>query len=155
MPSLPQEVTVRLATESDLPRIVAHYGPGGGDSPWDPFADLDRLRRTARSGLLIAELDGEYVGFLYWYEARRPWYAPEVDRYARISDLHIVPSAQGKGAGRALLREAVAQIRSAGIGDIFLETDEDNVRAQNLYRREGFERVTPGVIRFRLRASPP
>ena len=143
-------LVIRIATDDDLRSIVAHYGPGGADSPWDPFGDLERIRRIPRGGLLIAELAGGYVGFAFWYEARKPWYAPEVDRYARISDLHIMPDAQSKGIGRALLREALRRIRAAGIGTVFLETDENNGRAQKLYQSEGFVKVAPSVLRFRL-----
>ena len=142
-------LTVRAASDADLQSIVAHYGPGGGDSPWDPFANLKRIQRIPRYGLLVADSGGTYMGFLYWYEGRKPWYAPDVDRYARISDLHIVPAGQGKGIGRALLRGALARIRAEGITTVFLETDENNVRAQRLYQSEGFTRVAPGVVRFR------
>jgi ribosomal-protein-alanine N-acetyltransferase len=139
-----------VATDADLHSIVAHYGPGGGDSPWDPFVEVDRVQRIPRQGLLVAELEGEYAGFIFWYEARKPWYAPAVDRYARISDLHILPAFQGRGIGRALIREALARIHAAGIETVFLETDENNERAQKLYEGEGFVSVAPGVVRFRL-----
>jgi [ribosomal protein S18]-alanine N-acetyltransferase len=142
--------SIRVANDSDLRSIVAHYGPSGGDSPWDPFADQDRIQRIPRQGLLVAETDGKYAGFIFWYEARKPWYAKDVDRYARISDLHIVPAFQGRGIGRALIRDALARIRAAGIETVFLETDEDNARARSLYESEGFVRVAPSVIRFRL-----
>jgi len=129
---------------------VAHYGPGGGDSPWDPFADVNRIQRIPRQGLLVAETEGTYAGFIFWYEARKPWYAEEVERYARISDLHIVPAFQGRGIGRALIRGALSRIRAGGIATVFLETDENNERAQSLYESEGFVRVAPSVVRFRL-----
>jgi len=142
-------LVIRTATDADLRSIVAHYGPGGGDSPWDPFADLDRIERVSRAGLLVAELDGRYAGFLFWYEGRQPWYAPAVDRYARISDLHVVPVAQRKGVGRSLVREALRRIRGAGIETTFLETDENNTRARALYESEEFVSVTPSVLRYR------
>lgn len=146
-------LVIRVATDADLPSIVAHYGPGGGESPWDPFADLDRIQRVPRSGLLVAVLDGAYAGFLYWYEGRKPWYAPDVDRFARVSDLHVVPVVQGKGVGRALLRKALARIRDAGIETVFLETDEENARARRLYESEGFVTVAPTIVRYRRRAG--
>jgi ribosomal protein S18 acetylase RimI-like enzyme len=147
-----QGLVVRTARDSDLTAIVAHYGPGGGDSPWDPFADIERIRRIPRGGLLAAVNDGTYAGFLFWYEARKPWYDPTADRYARISDLHIVPSFQGKGIGRALLRDALRRIREAEIPDVFLQTDEDNVRARGLYEREGFTSFAK-VLRYRLKSA--
>ena len=145
-----ERAKIRVATEEDLKSIVSHYAPGGGDSPWDPFADLERIRGIPRRGLNVALLSGRYVGFLFWYEARNPWYAPDVKRYARISDLHILPAARRKGIGRALMQDALSQIRAAGIPTVFLETDTNNARAQSLYRSEGFVTTPPGAIRFRL-----
>jgi len=147
MPS--SSLVIREATEADLASIVAHYAPGGSDSPWDPFADLQRVRAVLGPGLLVAEWEGIYAGFLFWYESRRPWYAPNVERYARISDLHIVPAAQGKGVGRTLLRDALSRIRSSSIDTVFLETDETNARARRLYEGEGFVSVAPAVVRYR------
>jgi ribosomal protein S18 acetylase RimI-like enzyme len=147
-------LVIRTASDGDLKFVVDHYAPGGGDSPWDPFVNLERIQRIPRAGLMVAESDGTYAGFLYWYEGRKPWYAPSVDKYARISDLHILPASQGKGLGRALLRDALRRISEAGIETVFLETDEDNTRARGLYESEGFVRVAPGVARFRRQSGP-
>lgn len=147
-------IDVRTAEDEDLRAIVSHYGPGGGDSPWDPFADLDRIRRIPREGLLVA-LDGRtYAGFLYWYEARKPWYDPAVERCARISDLHIVPAHQGQGIGRRLLSETLRRIREKEIRIIYLETDENNARAQRLYESAGFASFDR-VVRYRVSLGAP
>lgn len=143
------EVEVRSAHDPDLRSIVAHYGPGGGDSPWDPFAALERIQRIPREGLLVAVLGNRYAGFLYWYEGRKPWYDPSVERFARISDLHVLPEFQGKGVGRALLREALRRIEEKAVPVIYLETDEDNERARALYETAGFSQFAR-VVRYRL-----
>lgn len=143
-------LNIRTATDADLRSIVDHYGPGGGDGPWDPLVSIELIQRIPRRNLLVAELDGAYAGFAFWHEAWKPWYAPEVNHCARISDIHVVAMAQGKGLGRVLLRETVATIRSEGIPTVFLETSEDNVHAQSLYESEGFVRVSPCDLRYRL-----
>lgn len=141
---------VRTATDQDLKTIVAQYAYSEGMSPWHPFANLERIRRLPRRGLLVAEHEGKYAGYLFWYEARRPGYDSRVDRFARISDLYLHPSAQGMGIGRVFLREALRRIRGAGIDTVFLETDEDNVRARRLYESEGFVAFAK-VFRYRLK----
>ena len=151
MGSSPSALIVRTAHDDDLESIVAHYGPGGGDSPWDPFADNTRIRSVPREGLLVATLDGKYAGFLFWYEARKLWYDPTVDRYARITDLHVVTALRRRGIGRALLREALRRVRDAGIYDVFLETDDDNPPARNLYESEGFVGIANRVTRYHFR----
>ena len=83
------------------------------------------------------------------YEGRCPGYDKAVDRFARISDLYLHPSAQGKGIGRAFLKEVLEPIRGAGIDTVFLETDENNVRARKLYESEGFVAFAK-VLRYKL-----
>jgi hypothetical protein len=55
-------ILVRQASPADLTNIVCHYG--AGDSPWDPFADLAKLQRIPLEGLIVAEVEGQYAGFL-------------------------------------------------------------------------------------------
>jgi ribosomal protein S18 acetylase RimI-like enzyme len=142
---------IRTASDDDLASVVAHYGAGGGDSPWDPFADSVRIRSVPRRGMLVAVLDGTYAGFLFWYEGRKLWYDPSVDRYARITDLHVVAKLRRRGVGRALLREALHRVHEEGIDDVFLETDDDNVQARGLYETEGFVGLPSHVARYHLR----
>lgn len=150
MATPPLTLLVRSATDLDLQTIVAQYVSAGGVTPWHPFASLDRIRRLPRKGLLVAEYDGRYAGFLFWYEGRRPGYDKTVDRFARISDLYLHPSAQGKGIGRAFLREALRRIRETGIDTVVLETDEGNARARRLYESEGFVAFAK-VLRYKLK----
>ena len=51
----------------------------------------------------------------------------------------VHPSAQGRGIGKALLKEAIAFARSCGYASLFLWTIDDLKAALHLYRREGFE----------------
>lgn len=149
-----EELIVRVASDADLGTVVAQYAGGGVDTPWHPFSDPERIRRLPRQGLLVAEKDGRYAGFLFWYEGRRPWFDPTTRRYARISDLYIHPRFQGEGVGRAFLREALGRIRAEGIDTVYLETDEDNRRARHLYESEGFSAMGR-VVRYRLRWDGP
>lgn len=149
-------VVVRVANDQDLRTIVAQYAVGSSDTPWHPFSDLERIQRLPRKGLLVAEQDGRYAGFLFWYEGHQAWFDRRATRYARISDFYLHPAFQGKGLGRIFLREALRQIHAEGIDTVFLETEEDNTRARHLYESEGFE-VFDKVLRYRLRRNrrPP
>ena len=147
---LPDGVVIRVATDQDLRTIVAQYAPGGGDTPWHPFSDIDRIRRLPRKGLLIVEKDGHYVGFLFWYEGHRPWFDRTTRRYARISDLYLHPAFQGSGFGLGFLREALCMIRAVWFDTVFLASVEVNARARHLYETEGFAAYGT-VVRYRLR----
>jgi hypothetical protein len=58
-------------------------------SDLDQFAGIERLRRLPLDGLLVAELDLDVIGFLYWFRHRRPFFDPEVEEYASIQELHV------------------------------------------------------------------
>jgi len=64
--------------------------------------------------------------------------AREAGGEAEILSIGVVPQARGRGVGRALLRGVIDRLRYRGVGDLFLEADEGNDPALQLYRRLGF-----------------
>ena len=57
---------------------------------------------------------------------------------ADVQTIGVAPGAQGRGIGRALLREL---LRAGGNRTVHLEVRTDNAAAIALYESEGFERV--------------
>jgi ribosomal protein S18 acetylase RimI-like enzyme len=54
----------------------------------------------------------------------------------------VASTARGRGIGRLLVAEALTRIATAGIVEIvYLMVRADNLKAQELYRHAGFERV--------------
>ena len=72
----------------------------------------------------VAELDGEVVGFVAYADAEVTW-------------LYVHPDAQHRGAGRALLRTALAHAADAGASEVEV-TVLDGGPARGLYDSEGF-----------------
>lgn len=68
------------------------------------------------------------------------------------SHLHVdlLPEAQGRGHGRALIRRLLAELAGAGSTGVHLGVDPANQRAAGFYRRVGFHEVArrPGVTYF-------
>ena len=62
---------------------------------------------------------------------------------AYLSLLAVAPGAQGHGAGRSLLRAAVAEAARAGHDRCLLHALDDNEPALRLYRSAGFRAVGP------------
>jgi len=60
---------------------------------------------------------------------------------AEILTLAVVPSARGRGHGRALVRAAAHHAAGLGASALFLEVADDNIAAQALYRGAGFAPV--------------
>jgi len=120
------------------PFRVVRRGPGYG-AKYVAFA-----RRTVasnRGSVLIAEQDGEPVGFVASYvRPRNPIRELELRprRQGFIMDLYVVPEARGRGVGTALLRAARRRLVRAGCTHLWLDVFVPNRRAHALYRRLGF-----------------
>jgi ribosomal protein S18 acetylase RimI-like enzyme len=130
-------ITVRTAQPEDLAAVARQYG-AVGETPWDPFISADRLAGLPLEGLLIAEKDGEYAGFLYWFEGRKPWFDKGADRYARLEELHVRPEFQGWGVAQRLVDRFLRDVTERGIPLLYVATDETNSAAQHIYERSGF-----------------
>ncbi|GAA2232089.1 MULTISPECIES: GNAT family N-acetyltransferase [Kitasatospora] len=105
-----------------------------GDGLLEERREVWAIRLTADYGepartplLLIAERDGETVGFAYL--------VPQSDGGRVLLDnLHVRPGLTGGGIGRTLLREALARTAHA---PLYLEVLRGNTRAVAFYEREG------------------
>ena len=92
----------------------------------------------------LALRDGYY---LVAFPVGRP---EQIDAYAGLFAPHRAPSADVQtiavadharrgGLGRVLMTQLIAEARSRGAEEVFLEVRADNESAQNLYRSLGFE----------------
>ena len=144
-------ITIRPATASDEPAL----GRFGGalmrqhhDADPQRFIQVDRpeagygrflvSRLTdSESVVLVAERSGEVVGYVFaalegtsWMDLRGPC--------GFVHDIYVDEAARGEGAGRELLRAAVAWIHSNGRTQVVLWTKTKNEHAKNLFRTLGF-----------------
>ncbi|MFN3218113.1 MAG: GNAT family N-acetyltransferase [Acidimicrobiales bacterium] len=62
-----------------------------------------------------------------------------------IQRLAVTPEVHGRGLGTALLVDALRWLRRRGAHAAFVNTQDDNIRATELYRRHGFEPVPGGL----------
>jgi ribosomal-protein-alanine N-acetyltransferase len=62
-----------------------------------------------------------------------------------ISDLWVDPNTQGKGIGSALLNELMDRMRADGLTRARIEVAQANLRAIDLYVRQGFRETWRGV----------
>ena len=121
------EISLQPATGPDVPLVVSLLERGFG---WSGPDDLgDRLERTA-----LVELRGAVVGTLFLER--------DDDEEASIFGFVIEPSLQGRGIGRAALRQACEQLLADGARRVSLDVDVANDRALGLYTSIGFTPVT-------------
>jgi len=57
---------------------------------------------------------------------------------ATLMDICVVPTEQGKGYGKVLLNQFLAQAKKLGTTKVFLEVRAKNITAQMLYMNAGF-----------------
>ncbi|MFZ9951291.1 MAG: GNAT family N-acetyltransferase [Vulcanococcus sp.] len=138
-------LTIRDATESDLPRILEIYNASipAGRSTADtrPIRVEDRLdwfRRfdPSRRPIWVAELDGQVVGCVYltsFYGGR-----PAYDATAEIST-YIAPEHQRRGIGLLLKQRMIEACPRLGVANLLSLYFDHNEATQRLNDRLGFE----------------
>ncbi len=115
--------------------IVEDYARGN-TGPLNPFTSVDRLRQIPLRGLLVAEVNGKYAGFLYWYAADNPILDSGVGKYASIAEVHVKKEFWKTNTGLRLLGRALKEIDKEGVSAIY--TDASNNSLLGLYESVGF-----------------
>ncbi len=138
-------VRIRLAVERDADAIRTIYNRQVLESTATTDLaprSLDEQRRwlSERSGahaVMVAELDGEIVGFASLSPYRdRPAYRSTVEDSVYVVDAH-----QGKGVGRALLAELLVVAQRHGFHSVVARVVGDHAVSRQLHTSLGFELV--------------
>ncbi len=144
-------VTYRTATVDDLEAIGAiarHIWTMGltkrledrfgrlGDKSWDEWTgeDIVRAVRGALPRCLVAECDGEVVGWVSWS-------VNDARGQGQIGYNGVAPVARGLGIGTALVQRALAELRTAGckVAIVVTGLDDGHAPARRVYEKCGFE----------------
>lgn len=67
-----------------------------------------------------------------------------------VRDLFVVPAARHRGVARALLAHVAREARAAGAHRLSLQTETSNVRAIELYAKNGFDVLTDVAVMDRM-----
>jgi len=87
--------------------------------------------------VLVAERDGEVVGYCYAALEPRSWKDLR-DAAGFIHDVIVDESARGQGVASALIRETLAWMKHKGSPRVVLSTAEANPTARAIFARLGF-----------------
>jgi ribosomal protein S18 acetylase RimI-like enzyme len=130
---------VRLSRRLGPERSVVFGSPEDGEAVlaidaacFEPFWRFDRrvLTRLARTDRLLMARDGDrVVGYAL---------AGLTGRDGRLGRIAVTPEARGRGIGRALLMDALAELVRQGAQRVVLVAEPDNGPALRLYRSVGF-----------------
>ena len=141
---------IRPSLDSDIPAITAiythHVLHGTGTFETTPPTEQDMAARRAdvlSKGLpyLVIETADGVSGFAYcnWFKPR-PAY-----RFSAEDSIYLVPAAAGKGLGRLLLEELMAQAERAGVRKLIAVIgDSANLGSVGVHKACGFGHV--GVL---------
>ena len=141
---------IRPSRDEDLDaitRIYAHHvlhGTGTFETT-PPTRDEMAGRRADVLGQglpwLVIEVDGQVMGYAYgnWFKPR-PAY-----RYSVEDSIYMAPESAGKGLGKLLLTELLAQCERAGVRKVMAVIgDSANAGSIGVHKALGFEQV--GVV---------
>ncbi len=136
----PAATTLRGFRPDDADGVVAVNAAAFAEHPEQGAMDRAEFdERAAQSwfdpeGLIVAERDGEVVGF-HWTKTH-----PTVGGQPAHGEVYVIgvaPSMQGSGLGATLLAAGIEHLRSHGLGEVALYVESDNP-AVRLYERLGF-----------------
>ena len=122
-------MVIRPFAEADVPGILA-IEQACAEFPWSENQFLSSVAAGHYCGQL--EVDGEIIGFSI--------FSLVVDE-ACLLDIAVLPRYQGRGYGRQLLSQGLAQMQALGASSCYLEVRVSNLSAQALYKSMGFEVV--------------
>ncbi|TDQ51425.1 ribosomal protein S18-alanine N-acetyltransferase [Actinorugispora endophytica] len=126
------EPVLRPMAAEDVPAVMALERELFPGDAWSEGMLRDELAQPDRY-YLVAETGAPGVA---GYAGLRA-VPPEGD----VQTMAVAPDRWGRGIGRALLAGLLAEAGRRAVTDVFLEVRSDNPRAQDLYRRFGFEEI--------------
>ena len=138
-------IAIRVARPSDAAAIATIYMPYVTDTvisfemaPPDKAEMANRLAKTlARFPWLVAESDGEVVGYAYAEQLRdRPAY-----RFTCENSIYVRADRVGQGLGKALLRELCERCESLGFRQMIAVIGGGEPSSIALHQSCGFEVV--------------
>lgn len=126
---------VRNLHDEALNEVGAHLGNGA----WD--ADLDAVESVyLQDGgeFLVGLFDGKVVAM---GALRRT-----SDGRAQVTRMRVAPGLQAKGIGQSLLDRLHGRAAELGYAALHLDTTVQQVAAQRLYEKNGYEKVGRGTV---------
>jgi len=131
-----KSIKIRSVNEEDLPILVIlaeEFMPREANSQ-TRVTTLKQALRNPDYELLVAELEGEIIGFM------DQWIIHDFTHGAKhsyIHNLYVSSKHRRKGIASKLLQEAMKNAENMGVSEIHVTTRFDNKPAINLYRKHG------------------
>ena len=143
-------MTLRLATPHDVPDLLAVLSrvvalmQAEGNFQWDTtYPNAAVLEADiANAQLWVAQIDGQPAGFSAITTDQEPTYAEvgwDITEPAIVTHrLAVDPRFRGRGAGKALLKQAEVVATERGISVLRIDTNTQNQATQRLFPAAGY-----------------
>lgn len=107
-----------------------------------------KARIINKESVIFIAFDGEHsVGFVQLYPS---FSSVSMMRSWVLNDLYVKEQFRGKGAGEKLIHKAIQFAKETGAKGVMLETGKENLNAQRLYEKIGFDRESNYFYYFSL-----
>ena len=145
---------IREARRGDLEEIVALLADDEIGRTREEVADalpsayaeaFDEIAADPRNRVLVAEVDGAVGAVLQLTLTRYLTYRG--GRRGQIEGVRVAPHARGRGIGRRLVEQAVAEAEAEGCHLVQLTTDKRRTEARTFYESLGFVASHEGMKR--------
>jgi ribosomal protein S18 acetylase RimI-like enzyme len=124
----------RAEDEARVLELLSLIPANAGLSPADIQAAGQRFRESLAMDVLVAEMDGQVVGFLALS------FIPGLSGLrALIDDLAVDPSYRRQGIGAALVEAATQRADQRGATHLLVDTAKGDAAARDFYQACGFE----------------
>ncbi|GAA4179447.1 ribosomal protein S18-alanine N-acetyltransferase [Streptosporangium oxazolinicum] len=124
---------LRQMTADDLPAVMEVERKTFPADAWSEGMLRGELNDQPRTRhYVVALVDGVIVGYAGLAAA---------GDQADVQTIAVLTEWRGSGVGGAMLTELLAEAARRGAGSVFLEVRADNLGAQAVYDRFGFERI--------------
>ena len=138
-----KETIVREAKEEDLAALEALVGElleaVGKEEGLDREGAAEKCRllvRDPRSYVLVAQVEGEIVGFINFTTRSTILHAKGS---GLIDELVVSRDHRGGGIGGTLIEAAIAKCRELGCGEVEVSTERSNLKGREFYKKHGFD----------------
>lgn len=138
-------MSIRIATEHDLPQILAIYAPFITDTTVSFEYEVPTMEEfthrfrsiTAQFPWLVWEEDGKVLGYAY---GSAPFERAAFRWCAELS-IYLAPAARGKGVGRKLYRTLEDILQKQGYGLLYAIISSENLDSLAFHEHVGFRHL--------------
>ena len=136
-------MSIRAATEKDIPAMLAIYAPYVENTTWSFEYDVPCSKTFTRRFYehidqfpwLVWEEEGTVLGYAY---AGAP-FGRAAYRWDAESSIYLAPQAQGRGVGRALYAALEQILIRQGYRNLYAIITAENTGSLEFHRKVGFE----------------